>query len=448
MRPLLLTAAALRDAAGVDLPRPAFVLLEAGVVRATGPAEHAPDVGPDVERLDLPGHVVLPGLVNAHTHLELTAIGPRPDWACRYADGGPSFVDWIRHVRRERPATPAVLAAAVDAGVDHLRAAGVAAVGDVGGGGSPSDREAIHHRLVAAGLHGVSFAELLAQDGPRLRAERARIDATTAAHRAASRHADPARLRRGLQPHAPSSTSPALYAAAAAAAAEHGLPVCTHAAELPEEAAFVAHAAGPFRDLLEELGVWHGGLAAHYSGGLSPIRWLEPHLRQAPFLIAHVNHLSDDDLALLADTPSSVAYCPLASRYFGHAGPDADHAPTTPPHRYRDLLAAGVNVCLGTDSIVNADPADPQPLGPLSAARHLHARDGTPPADLLAMATVRGRDALGLPAAVGTLAPGAPARLAALPFDPAHFTDPLTQVMTRPDPVRVVDRLTAGASTP
>ncbi len=324
---------------------------------------------PTVTR-ELHGQLLLPGLINAHTHLELTAIGPQPY--------GGDFVGWIRMLQdyvvgldtdgaprqgaHERdPRAPAGCARAAAGGAREAAAAGVQAVGDI------ARFDTARAARIDAGLGGTTFIELFGLGPPHDAAALARIG-------------EPAD---GFQPHAPYSAGPALFAAAAAS----GRPVCTHLAETPEEAQFVAQGSGPFRDLLETMGKWEPGFARAYGGGASPVQWLAPALQRASWLLAHGNYLNDADIALLAETRASVAYCPVASDYFGHRR-----------HRYRDLLAAGVNVCLGTDSVV-CQPPDTDPtqwLSVLPQMRYLHRRDGTDPSTLLGMATTCGRRALGL----------------------------------------------------
>ena len=344
-----------------------------------------------------PGHLLLPGLINAHAHLELTAIGPQP------YEG--DFVGWVAMLRRHWPDAesgaagaggvgvapfakgpdPAWFAGAAKSGARSAAAAGVQAVGDI------ARFDAARAARVVAGLGGITFIELFGLGPPH--------HAT-----ALARAAQPAD---GFQPHAPYSAGPAVFAAAVAS----GRPVCTHLAETPEEARFVAEATGPFRDLLERIGKWSPGFADAYRAGRSPVQWMAPHLRRVPWLLAHANYVDDADIALLAETGASVAYCPVASEYFGHRG-----------HRYRDLLDAGVNVCLGTDSVVCQPPgADPtQWLSVLPQMRHLYRRDGADPARLLEMATGRGRRALGLEDAV--------TRLCVVPID-GDGGDPLAAAL-------------------
>ncbi|MFI4861534.1 MAG: amidohydrolase family protein [Phycisphaerales bacterium JB063] len=401
--PTVIQAGAVRDAAGVDA-RPGVVWVERGQVVASGPPRVVPPpVLEQARRIELPGALVLPAMVNAHAHLDLTSVGPRP-----YDPAG-GFVGWVQMLRSHLPGEAGSggrvqadwLAASARAGAAMSLAAGVQAVGDISGVAQTAQVRR------AAGLAGVTYVEAFGLGAPN--------DAEGLAEAALGGE--------GLQPHAPYSAGPALYAAAAAS----GRPVATHLAETLDELAFVASLSGAKMDFVRSIGRWQERFASGYGRGASPVQWMRPHLeRAAPaggWLLAHCNYVEDDDIALLADTNASVAYCPVASAYFGH--PHGGQ----PAHRYRDMLAAGVNVCLGTDSIVCADPDDPQPLGLLGAMRALYRRDGTDPATLLAMATVHGARALRMPATTATLRPGAPARFALIDIDPNQDDDVLRQAM-------------------
>ena len=369
--------------------RPGAVLVHDGVVDATGeaPAMRRRWSG-EAAVVERPGELLLPGMVNAHAHLELTDVGPRS-----YGGG---FTDWVKQVRSLAPADDASAAAAARRGAAMSLASGVEAVGDI-----VRSREVVRS-WNGTRLAGTGYLELFGLGPPHDAA------ALTTVSEIQHRTGD---ARLGLQPHAPYSAGPALYHAAAGA----GRPLCTHLAETPEELRFVRNGDGPFRDLLRQMGKWSDAFATHYGRGLTPVQWLAPHLRRAPWLLAHCNYVTDGDIALLAETRASVAYCPIASDYFGHRD-----------HRYRDLLAAGVNVCLGTDSIVCQPRDEPQPLGLVAPMRHLFRRDGTDPGLLLRMATTHGRRALGL---------DDPARsLVALRFDADDPADALEQALRRDDP--------------
>ncbi len=348
--------------------------------------------------------VLLPGLVNAHAHLDLTALGPRP----MAAGGFPAWAGAIRAARAELD-----LAASVDEGVDRTLAGGVVAIGDIAGAGRTEPAE----RLRASGLEGVSYLELFGF-GDRATVAIERASAVLAAAPAGER------LAIGLQPHAPYSAGPSLYAWCAAA----GVPVATHLAETPEERRFVAEGAGPLRDMLAQMGLWTDAVAGDVGRGASPVAHLAASLRRAPWLCAHANDVDERDVEELAACGATVAFCPRAHAYFGHAARG--------PHPRRRLRAAGVRVVLATDSIVCLPPAEAARLSPLDDARLLHRRDGVDGATLLAMATTLPAAALGLDPDRFLLRPGPVAGVCAVDVD---ATDPHADAF---------DRVLATASAP
>lgn len=382
-------AAAVRDAAGVNA-RPGAVLVKEGRVVAAGdPEALPPDLVDRAEVIDRRDCLLLPAMVNAHTHLELTSIGPRP----YKPEGG--FVGWVKTVRSCAPDEDTAWEASLLQGAAESIRSGIQCVGDI-----CRPDEALPLKQ-AVGLDAVIYCELfgLGQDIDQAQAV---VDCTS----------------NGLQPHAPYSAGPALYEFAS----QSGRPISTHLAEHPEEADFVGSLAGPMYEYVRSIGKWDDRYSEYYGKGLSPVQWMRPYLRAAAgdggWLVAHCNYVDDDDIKILADSNTSVAYCPIASEYYGHTG-----------HRYRDMLAAGVNVCLGTDSIVCAVPEDPQPLGLLGAMRRLYERDDIDTNTLLAMATTHAARALRLDQSVATLQCGAPARFACIPIQSGQAIDPFEQVL-------------------
>jgi 5-methylthioadenosine/S-adenosylhomocysteine deaminase len=217
-------------------------------------------------------------------------------------------------------------------------------------------------------------------------------------------------VRLGLSPHAPYSAGPAVFLAAAA---EAGVPLSTHLAESEDERRVVCAGSGPMCEFFRSLGAWDDVAASHFVGHASPVQMAMPWLVRAPWVLAHVNDCSDDDMKALASTNCSVAYCPRSSDYF-------EHHTAFGPHRYREMLAAGINVALGTDSVLNL-PVGPtsERLSTLDEIRFLFRRDGTDPALLVRMATTHGARALGLDASRFAVRPGPVAGLVAVPVDPA-----------------------------
>jgi cytosine/adenosine deaminase-related metal-dependent hydrolase len=407
---LLIEAALIADARGIAAPRSGYPH-EPGAMLVRLPVELDPRVTPtfplpgpahilalghiaEVRRHEaaahattvrLPGHLLLPGLVNAHTHLDLTHIGPQP------RRSGSSFVEWVDMIRAGRATIDEDIAASVSEGIRRSLLGGTVAIGDIAGAPRGIPSLIPHRTLTQSPLLGVSFVEFFAIGTGRRRG----IDAITAMlDSLGARCLVPGDCRLGLQPHAPNTVALDAYQHAVTLARKHGLPLCTHLAETPEEHEFVKHARGPQRDMLHRLGVWTEDVLDHIGMGNHPAAHLAPVLRAAStdaprgFLVAHVNDCTDDTIATLASTRTSVAYCPHASAYFEahtHFG----------PHRYQDMLAAGVNVCLGTDSIVNL-PNDRAAISILAEMAFLTRRDATDPLTLLAMATTNGANALGI----------------------------------------------------
>ncbi|MCA9306592.1 MAG: amidohydrolase family protein [Phycisphaerales bacterium] len=394
----LISAAGVADATGV-CASPGALLIECGTtmrVLAVGTprqvASH-PAAG-SAERVDRPDAVLIPGLVNAHTHLDLTSVGPR------VYDKRDGFSAWLSMVMRHRATDPQDIHKAVGEGVARSLAGGVVAVGDIAGTGRFEPAEA----LGASRLLGVSFVEYFGNGGvpDGLRSMAA------------------GRVRVGVQPHAPYSAGPDLYRAALAS----GLPLSTHLAESMAERELLTRGTGPMRAFLESIGVWSDEVAARFGAARTSVDFLREFVGSGEAIVlAHVNDADDADLELLARSRCSVVYCPRSHEYFGN---DVELG----PHRYREMLASGINVALGTDSIINVPEEESHRLSTLDEMRLLWERDGTDPQTLLRMATVNGARALGLNESLFDFSAGEIAGVAAVDVRGTDPTlDPLTRVM-------------------
>jgi cytosine/adenosine deaminase-related metal-dependent hydrolase len=356
---------------------------------------------------DLGNVAIIPGLVNAHTHLEFShldePVGSR----------GMGLGEWIAtltatlrgqdHSRGRPPAD------AVRRGLEESSAAGVTTLGEIAQPGWPV------HDFQTARLDATVFLELIATTDED-------VDETLKlAHRhIASASTGESNWRPGLSPHAPYSVHPRLLSGAVAISARHKVPLAFHLAESPEELEFLKTASGPFRDLLERLGKWDA--AAHRTGRrpLDFLRMLAPAHRS---LIVHGNYLSDEEIAFIAGHAGrmSVVYCPRTHHYFDHA-----------PHPLEKLLAAGVNVALGTDS--RASSPD---LSLLSDMRHVaHCHPAISPATVLRMGTLCGAKALGCGQEAGTIEAGKRPNLAVVPLPNREVSDPHDLLFDQNAPVR------------
>ena len=203
--------------------------------------------------------------------------------------------------------------------------------------------------------------------------------------------------------HAPYSVSPALFGAIAAAKGD--APLTVHVGESPEEMEFLETGTGPFRALLERLGVWDPAWRAPQCG---PIEYLERCGYLTPGMLAvHGTHLSDADLARLRDAGGVLVTCPRSNVWVGGGAPDASR-----------FYQSGVRVAVGTDSLASAPNL--HMLDELAALRRV--APGVPAARLIESATLIGAEALGFARDFGSIEPGRRAVFAAVTV-PLNVTD-------------------------
>jgi cytosine/adenosine deaminase-related metal-dependent hydrolase len=374
--------------------------------------------------LDLGDAIVLPGLVNAHTHLEFSDLAePFPA-----AGGLPAWIGRIVAARRARAGGPdagveGTTAAAIRRGLAESAAAGVTTIGEIATSVLPA---------------------AYAGPGPRVRVFREglglRPAATDAMPRAFAADLDrliAAGLAAGVSPHAPYSVAAPLGRRLLDEARRRRLPVAMHLLESEAESELLAGGGGPFRRLLEDLGAWDPEAppvllpAADWIGRLAAAR---------RGIVVHATHIARDPAALarLARHRDrlAVVVCPRTTQAISGMLPPLE-----------TLRAAGIRVALGTDS--RASNPD---LSVLAECRTLVAAGLAAPQEALRMATVDAAWALGFDRQAGRLAPGRPADLvvlrpaAALPRDPfATALDPATTIAATLRRGRVIaGRLPAG----
>jgi cytosine/adenosine deaminase-related metal-dependent hydrolase len=387
--PILLTAAWVAPMNAKPF-RGGAVVVDGGRIVAVGPASEVRRHGPFEQTHDFGDSVILPGLINAHTHLELSRV-MRPDRPGR-------FIDWLSLVLGAG-LDPGAAAAAVAEGAGESLRFGVTTVGDIS-----RHVAAARAALRRSPLRAVSFGEVVGM------ARRKHVLPGLLADAVADSTPEP-NVRPAVSPHAPYSIDADGYRRCLEAAREQGLALSTHLAESPDEARFLSDHAGPFRELWERLGAWDESSVPRFAGG--PVRHAASLglLGHHPTALAHVNYCDDAELALLAGGGASVVYCPRTHAYFGH-----------PPHRWREMLGRGINVAVGTDS--RASSPD---LNPVDDLRLLYGLAPDVPAlSLWEMVTVRAARAIGLENDVGSLSPG---KLADVAVFPATGDDPLARVL-------------------
>jgi cytosine/adenosine deaminase-related metal-dependent hydrolase len=340
---------------------------------------------------DLGPGVILPGLVNAHCHLELSSLQGRIPLPL-------PFVPWVRELIAARAQeTPNLLRAGVERGVRQLLDAGTAAVGDV-------SNDLAHLDLLAgSGLRAVVFYELIGWDPARAETIMDEADARLAAL--------PDDLPgKGVSvrsaAHAPHSVSAALLGRLLA----RGGPATLHLAESTAETRFLRAGDDEWSSLLRDRGAGH---VAFDPPGVSPVKYLDSLGILRPGLLAvHCVETDAADRSLLAHRGVFVAVCPRSNR-------NLELGPAPVP----ELLAAGVRLCLGSDSLASAGT-----LSVLDDARALRLAFPEVPAQaLVRMATLGGAEALGL-SELGSIEPGKAAALAHAPTQRA-VRDPLEYLL-------------------
>ncbi len=369
----------------VEAPiRNGWVAVERGRITGVGAGRvHAQDLGRSV---------ILPALVNAHTHLELSHLREGIPASAR-------FLDWIRAVmerRRHQTNTrdPEVLAAARDA-IRQARASGTGLLGEV------TNTLVTMPLLRDERMPAQVFFELIGFDEPhpwaRVAAARERIGAP-------GLQGDDIRV--ALAAHAPYSVSPALFAAIRADLDAHPPPVSSvHLAESSEEVELLHTGTGGWRTILEELGVWTGEWRPP---GMSPVQYLSAvGFLDRSVLAVHGVQLEGDDLSRLSALGVTLVSCPRSNRYVGVGCPPLEA-----------FYAMDVDVAFGTDSLASVN--DMNLFAELAEARRIAPR--VPARRLLESATLVAARALGFERDFGCIEAGKRASLIAVRV-PEHCED-------------------------
>ena len=365
----------------------------------TGPLEELAARFPDAVRHDFGEAALLPGFVNTHSHLELTAM--RGYLEREEQD----FFAWLMRltVARLERMTPDDLYASAAWGAVEAARAGVTCLADASDAAASSIRA-----LNDVGLRGIVYQESFGPNpaDARLNFERLREKVE------GLRESETGRVRAGVSPHAPYTVSPPQLELIADYARAEKLPLMMHAAESEAEELFMREGRGPFAEGLARRGIeWR-------APGVSTIQHLARHgVLAARPLLAHCIRVDGADIETIREAGAGVAHCPKSNAKLGHG-----RAP------FAAFLARGLKVGFGSDSVASNNLCDP-----LEEMRFavLSARAGTMPqtsgqwpgADAaLQTATAGGARALGLEAEIGTLAPGLQADITVVGLGGAHQT--------------------------
>lgn len=335
--------------------------------------------------------LLLPGLINAHSHLDLTVL--------RGAISTSDFFAWIRTLveLKAQFLDESVLLASARMGLAEGIRAGITTYADT------SDSNASFRAMRELGARGIAYLEVFGPDprqcqesmsGLRARVQRLRSEETPL-------------VRVGISPHAPYTVSDDLYRDSAAFAIAEGLPLAVHIAESAAESDYVANGSGPFAELLRGRGIDVRPRAA------TPIELLRRTgvLDAAPLLIHAVN-ASESDLAIIKSSRAAVVHCPVSNARFGHR--------RAPLLRF---FEEGIATAIGTDSMVannRMDLLEEARTAALLAQAGQGRGDLVSASQLLWMLTMGGAGALGLEQHVGSLEAGKRADMVVFSLGGAH----------------------------
>jgi 5-methylthioadenosine/S-adenosylhomocysteine deaminase len=375
------------------IPR-GVVAVDGERIAYVGPVEQAPD-GNDEQLGDA---ILLPGLVNAHTHLELTAMR-----------GFLEDVEFRRWILRLTAARRAVLDrdALLDSaryGLEEGILAGITTYADT------CESGVVMQAMREAGVRGVMYQEVFgpdpAQCAESIRDLRERV--------AGLRYLETPLVRVGVSPHAPYTVSDDLFRATTALAREFRAPMAIHIAESALEHELIASGSGGFADGLRRRGIAVAPRARSPLALLASLGVLE----ERPLLI-HCVRVDEGDVGTIASTGCAVAHCPASNAKLGHGIAPLD-----------ELLAAGVPVGLGSDSMASnnrMDILEEARLALLAQRARLASHETPDAAEVLELATIGGAAAISLGDVIGTLEVGKQADLAAFAISNTRPTfDPVT----------------------
>ncbi|HVM33255.1 MAG TPA: amidohydrolase family protein [bacterium] len=387
----------------MDRARPledGFVLVEGSRILQVGRRrDYRPAPSKATRVLDLGATILLPGLINAHCHLDFTAFKGKVPFKG-------NFREWLREMAgRTRAFTPHDFQGSVRAGIRESLAYGTTTICDISTSGES------FRQLPKSGLRAFAFLELLDVAQPDTQAVWKRFQQRLKSLLAESPEAET--FRWGISPHTPFTVSKELLILAGRYAASHrACPTTIHVAESRDEARFFKTGRGAMAKRMKALNPdWtlpHGTTPVQY---LNDCGWL-PKLD----LAVHVNRADDRDIRLLARNRVSVAHCPGSHAFFDHSS-----------FPYARLRQKGVRVCLGTDSLASNRSLSMFREMRLFGLRH----PSVPPEEILAMATVKPAQALG-EGRLGRIKPGYFADLIGIP---AGRKDPYGQVLGHSKPV-------------
>jgi 5-methylthioadenosine/S-adenosylhomocysteine deaminase len=364
------------------------VAVESGTIQKVGRREDLTAEFPNLEVEDFGAAAIIPGLVNCHSHLELTSMRGALDSVEH------DFRAWLLKVQELRSAmSDADIESAAIAGAQEGAAAGVTCFADIGRFGFAG-----LNALKTVGLRGVVYQETEFSPDNRTADE---DFLALAAKYEELREGETDLVKMGISPHATYTVSSRLFELIAQYSILNRVPLSIHASEAIDEMSLLTTGEGFFNDVYEKYGFeWH-------SPHCTPIEYLDRlGVLSARPLLAHCVHASEGDLRRIASNGASVAHCPKSNAKFGHGVAPLE-----------EMLDSGVAVGIGSDSVASNNVCDLLEESRFAAlfARNRPYRERTVSAkEVLEAATLGGAKAIRLDRQIGSLEQGKQADLAVI----------------------------------
>ena len=345
------------------------LLIKNGKIQFIGKENDCPN-GPH-QVFHYPEHLLMPGLINAHTHLSLSRLKNK-------IKSGIPFNNWIKEIISYSDSLTEIDEKdASKEGIKDLIATGTTTVGDISGSGFSIEA------MQTMGVRGVVFLEIIGFK------KSMKEDQMNRVHHLLWDCKGDGLVKCGLSPHATYSVSPQLIKLSFRLAKVKKLPLVMHIAETKEELEFVEKGEGDLRKLLESLEVWEPEWEPQK---ISPIKYLENSGDLNGITGVHLNHISDEDLKIIKKNNMSVISCPKSNKWFQR---DSNH-------NLMKFLENKINVAIGTDSLASNETLNMFDELSLMRKQFPEITNET----LLEMVTINGARALGLEKEVGSLETG------------------------------------------
>ena len=351
------------------------IVISSGLIKDIGKADAIIKKYPGHRVVRTNHSLLMPGLVNAHVHLELPLL-PDPIRARCYTDWVLNLLSAKRHFTRHS------YTSAAKQNIKAVIASGTTTVAEI------CSHNASPAVLSQSGLRAVIFQEIISMEQAPQRVTFPRRVRSTSL------------IRFGLSPHSPHTVSETVLKVLRSHADKNRLGICMHVAESRDELHLFQGKKSQLERLYAAAG-WDITLAPMARSSFELLRRIR--ILSPAFLAVHAVHVDDQDIALINKTRACIAHCPRSNREIGVG--------TMPLKKF---LNARVTVGIGTDSLASSPSLNM--WDEMRYAYEIHRRSGVSAEDIFRLATIVGAKALGFDKEIGSLEPGKKADIIAVPL--------------------------------